>query len=239
MPQAEMRAREVSVLDKEIGTIDGVGAAKVKEFEARRVRTRGDLLEYFPRSYQQERSERPIDKLVADQIQIARGEVVAVDYIPMRPRPRFEATLSDESGKLALVWFNSSFLRKSIYPGKLLRVSGRVKFFRGIPSMAQPKWQEVDVDAEPVGEDLFRAVYPATAKLSSAMIWQTIERALPAMREGVEEWFDDSLLKRRRLMGRRDAFSAIHQPKGWKAAADARRRLVYDELMLMQLGLAL
>src|SRR5215204_6422497 len=151
------------VLERGIGTIEGVGPGKVKEFEARGVRMLGDLLEYFPRSYQQERSERPIDQLVADQIQIARGEVVAVDYIPMRPRPRFEATLSDGSGKLSLVWFNSAFLRKTIYPGKLLRVSGRVKFFRGIPSMAQPKWQEVEEDAQPVGEDIFRAVYPASA----------------------------------------------------------------------------
>ena len=110
-----------------ISSIEGVGPSKVREFEARGVRTLGDLLEYFPRSYQQERSERPIDQLVADQIQIARGEVVAVDYIPMRPRPRFEATLSDGSGKLSLVWFNSAFLRKTIWPGKLLRVSGRLK----------------------------------------------------------------------------------------------------------------
>src|SRR6266550_4021646 len=90
--------------EREVGRLGGGGARKVRELEARGVRTLGDLLEYFPRSYQQERSERPIDQLVADQIQIARGEVVAVDYIPMRPRPRFEATLRDGSGKLALVW---------------------------------------------------------------------------------------------------------------------------------------
>src|ERR1041385_3323756 len=94
-------SKEDGILEKGIATIEGVGTSKVKEFEARGVRTLGDLLEYFPRSYQQERSERPIDQLVADQIQIARGEVVAVDYIPMRPRPRFEATLSDGSGKLS------------------------------------------------------------------------------------------------------------------------------------------
>jgi ATP-dependent DNA helicase RecG len=239
MRQAEARAKEVSVLERGIGTIEGVGAAKVREFEARGVRTLGDLLEYFPRSYQQERSEQPIDQLVADQIQIARGEVVAVDYIPIRPRPRFEATLSDGSGKLALVWFNSSFLRKTIYPGKLLRVSGRVKFFRGIPSMAQPKWHEVAADAQPVGEDVFRAVYPASVKLSSVIIWQTMDRALPQILPAVEEVFDEALLKMRRLMDRREALRAIHQPRGWKEAADARRRLVYDELMLMQLGLAL
>src|SRR5436190_3606668 len=162
---------EGEILQRPISTIEGVGGSRVKEFEARGVNTLGDLLEYFPRSYQQERAERPIKELVADQIQIARGEVVAVDYIAARPRPRFEATLDDGSGKLGLVWFNSAFLRKTIWPGKLLRVSGRVKFFRGIASMAQPKWQEVDADAERVGEDVFRAVYPASAKLSSAQIW--------------------------------------------------------------------
>ena len=66
-------AKEAVVLERGIATIEGVGPSKVKEFEARGVRTLGDLLEYFPRSYQQERSERPIDQLVADQIQIARG----------------------------------------------------------------------------------------------------------------------------------------------------------------------
>ncbi len=239
MRQAEAKVKSISVLDRGIDTIEGVGASRVKEFEARGVKKLGDLLEYFPRSYQQERAEQPIKDLVADQIQIARGEVVAVDYIAMRPRPRFEATIDDGSGKLGLVWFNSSFLRKTIYPGKLLRVSGRVKFFRGIPSMAQPKWQDVEVDAEKVGEDVFRAVYPASAKLSSAQIWQTIERALPEILPEVEEWFEEGLLKKRRLMGRRAALEAIHRPRGWKNAAEARRRLVYDELMLMQLGLAL
>src|SRR3954454_19151611 len=205
MPTSELKNKEVSVLEKGIATIEGVGPTKVREFEARGVRTLGDLLEYFPRTYQQERAEQSIDRLVADQIQIARGEVVAVDYIPRRPRPRFEATLSDGSGKLSLVWFNSAFLRKSIWPGKLLRVSGRVRFFRGIPSIAQPKWQEVDADASPVGEDVFRAVYPASAKLSSPMIWQVVDRALPTMLPAVEEIFDQPLLKKRRLMERREA----------------------------------
>src|SRR5439155_4763250 len=65
------------------------------------------------------------------------------------------------------------------------------------------------------------------------------DRALPQMLPVVEEIFEEPLLKKRRLMRRRDALRAIHQPRGWKEAVDARRRLVYDELMLMQLGLAL
>src|SRR5215212_3861411 len=109
MPQVQEK-KEQAVLERGIATIEGVGSSRIKEFEARGVRTLGDLLEYFPRSYEQERAEAPIKDLVGEQIQIARGEVVAPDYIASRPRPRFEATLSDGTGKLALVWFNSSFL---------------------------------------------------------------------------------------------------------------------------------
>src|SRR5438046_918320 len=94
-----------------VEALAGVGLARAKHFWAVGVRTLADLLEYFPRTYQYESAERSISELVADQIQTARGEVVAVDYIARRPRPRFEATIDDGTDKLALVFFNSSFLR--------------------------------------------------------------------------------------------------------------------------------
>src|SRR5206468_12073681 len=70
-------------------------------------------------------------------------EVIAVNYISGRGAPRFEATLSDSSGKLSAIWFHGAYLRTRIYPGLTLRMRGRVRFFRGLPQMANPKW-EVD-----------------------------------------------------------------------------------------------
>src|SRR5687768_18186040 len=84
-----------SVLLRPIESLDGVGPTRAKAFKALGVSTLGDLLEYFPRDYQFESAELPISNLVPDQIQMARGEVVAVDYVPSRGRPRFEATLKD------------------------------------------------------------------------------------------------------------------------------------------------
>src|SRR5687767_9976307 len=135
-------------LSRDVGKLAGVGPVKAKQLRERGINTLGDLIEYFPRAYQQERSERPINELVPEQIQIARGEVTAVDYIPARPRPRFEATLADSSGKLSLVWFNGAYLRKLIHPGKRLRVHGKVRFFRNIPQMAQAKWEEIEGDEQ-------------------------------------------------------------------------------------------
>jgi len=230
---------EASPLARPVGRLKGVSAARARELESRGVRTLGDLIEYFPRTYQNERAECPIDRLVPRDLQIARGEVTAVDYIASYPRPRFEATIEDPTGRLGLVWFNGGYLRRLIHPGQILRVQGKVRFYRNIPQMTQPKWQVVEPDAAPVGEDLLRAVYPASAKLSSRAIWHIIDANIEAALEGIEEWFDAELLRKRNLMGRRQAFRAIHQPAHWREATDARRRLIYDELMLMQIGLIL
>src|SRR5688500_12602898 len=95
-----------------IDTLDGSGPTRAKQFHLLDVHTLDALIHSFPRTYQRERAECAIRDLVPEQIQIARGEVVAVDYIPARPRPRFEATLQDETGKLSLVWWNGAYLRK-------------------------------------------------------------------------------------------------------------------------------
>ena len=222
-----------------IESLHGVGPTRAKQFAALGVKTLGDLLDYFPRDYQYESAEKPIAELVPNQVQMARGEVVAVDYIPVRPRPRFEATLDDGSGKLALVWFNSAFLRQQIHPGKFLRVQGSVRTFRNLPQMTQAKWELIDPGEQRVGESKFRAIYPASMKLSSDVIAATVAENLPALLGDVQEWFAPELLRKRRLIGRRTAYEWIHCPVDQPQAIAARQRLVYDELMVMQLGLGL
>src|SRR3954447_3317265 len=127
-----------------VESLAGVGPPRAKHSHDLGVQTLHDLLNYFPRTYQYESQEKTIAQLVTDQIQTARGEVVAVDYIGARPRARFEATLDDGTDKLALVFFNASYLRGKIRPGMFLRVQGKVKYFRNMPQMANPKWHVVD-----------------------------------------------------------------------------------------------
>src|SRR5450755_3574874 len=85
-----------------VDKLRGVGPARAKRLKELGLQHLGDLLEYFPRAYQTESPERPVNELVADEIQSARGEIVAVNYIAARPRSRFEATLDDKGEKLAL-----------------------------------------------------------------------------------------------------------------------------------------
>jgi ATP-dependent DNA helicase RecG len=228
-----------AALSRRIESLDGVGPTRAKAFHGLGVHTLGDLLEYFPRDYQFESAELTISQLVGDQVQVVRGQVVAVDYIPARPRPRFEATIQDETGKLSLVFWNAAYLRTKIHPGLMIRVKGMVKRFRNMPQMSNPKWEVVEETTERIGDAAFRPVYPATMKLPSEAIARVVDENLDAMTAEVEEWFGPELLKARGLCGRRDAYRMIHRPADLRQAMRARRRIIYDELMLMQLGLGL
>ncbi len=236
---AHAERETTSALALPVESLDQVGPSRAKALKLLGVRTLGDLLEYFPRNYQYESSERGIDQLVTEQIQTARGQVVAVDYVPIRPRPRFEATIDDGAGKLGLVWFNGAYLRRTICPGMMIRVQGKVRFYRNVPQMVNPRWHAIADDEPPIQQSAFRPIYPATAKLASEAIHRVIDQNLDAALAEVHEWFEPDLLEKRGLMDRRTAYHAIHRPRDNREAMSARRRIVYDELMLMQLGLGI
>ena len=222
-----------------VESLDGVGPTRAKAFRMLGVKTLGDLLEYFPRDYQFESSERTISQLVPSDIQTARGQVVAVDYVPVRPRPRFEATIDDGTSKAAIVWFHGQYLRTKIHPGMTIRVQGKVSFFRNIAKFTNPKWEVVEAGTDRIEQSKFRAIYPATAKLPTEAIERIVgDNLAPALAE-VPEWFPTELLRKRSLMPRREAYRAIHRPANLNEAMRARRRIIYDELMLMQLGLGI
>jgi len=228
-----------SPLARPIDLLQGVGPTRAKRFRALGVNTLGDLLEYFPRDYQHESAELDIAQLRPEQIQTVRGEVVAVNYIPARPRPRFEATIEDGTGKCALVWFNASWLRTQIHPGTWIRVKGKVRFYRNLPQMAQPKYEVIEKQEAKVGQERFAAIYPASEGLPSDVIARLIQENLDEALSGVEEWFDGEYLEKRKLLTRVQAYRWMHVPADLRQAMSARRRLVYDELILMQLGLGI
>lgn len=234
-----LAAGTASAFARPVESLPGVGATRGKAFKHLGVETLGDLLEYFPRDYQYETSELAIDQLTEGPIQTVRGTVCAVDYIASRPRPRFEATIDDDRGKLGLVWFNGAYLRSRIHPGMAIRVQGKIRFYRQLPQMTNPRWEVVDSETAQITESKFRAIYPATMRLPTEAIERTVRENIELLLPEVHEWFDEALLQKRGLVGRREAYRRIHCPADIRQAMQGRRRIIYDELMLMQLGLGI
>ena len=231
---------EAVSLETSLSALAGVGPKRAKALADLGLHKLGDLLEYFPRSYRFESSERLVAELVHDQIQVVRGEVIAADYLAGRPRSRFEATLKDAEGnKLALVWFNGAYLRFRVRPGMLLRVRGKVRLWRNIPQMANPKWEQVEEATAQIDQDSFRPLYAATGSIASETIEWVIAQNLEVALAELAEPLTAGLMKQRRLRSRREAYRMIHRPRDERDAREARKRLVYEELLLLQLGLGL
>ena len=226
-------------LDQPLTTLAGVGPARATTLRALGLESVRDLIEYFPRRYQFEAEEMPIADLTADTIHTVRGEVTATNYRRTARGGVFEATLDDGSDAISLAWFNAAWLRNRLTPGMTIRVRGKVKMYRNLPQMSSPTWQPIEDDTPLVEDSHFRPIYPATADLSSAAIEKLFAAIVGDVAPRMAEWFDERLVAERQLMSRPDAYAKIHQPKDYREAKAAHRRLVYDELMLLQLGLGL
>jgi len=221
--------------------LPGVGPNRAKALEQLGIRTAGDLLQHFPARYER-REQRTIENLDEGMTATIIGQLTAVRFQFGRRGRSVTATLTDNTGRCSLTWFNAGWMRDKLQPGVNVRVTGKVSEYRRLPQFANPKIEFLDEDAQPVDEsaDLeFDAVYPACAAISSRAVAKLIETALPRLLPLVSEWHDDSFLAARKLMARRTAIEAIHRPISDTQTEPARRRLAYDEFIQLQMATSL
>ena len=206
------------------------------------VRTVHDLVRHLPARYEQEEAEGAIAALPLESIASARGAVVAARAVQGygRGKSRFEATLRDDSGDLLLTWFNAGYLRDRIRPGMSLRVQGKTVLYRDRRQMVNPRWEELRGDSEPIARQRrLRPIYPATAELPSWAIERMLDRVLPTALPLLRDPFPPELIRSRTMPSLADAYRMIHRPDEDDQALAARRRLAYNELLLLQMGIAL
>ena len=219
--------------------LKGVGPARARTFAELGVRTAGDLLEYFPRDWVFASEPIKINQIQEGQSVTVVGQVESTDYQSYRKPPIFEVMLADETGVCRIVWFHGGYLRNQLNPGMVLMASGKVALYKHQLQMTNPKFAVLDEEHLKSGEVFSGGVYPASAGLSSRQIKQIIAPLLDNLDEFAPEFYDAGFLKNTNLIGRKDAFSWIHLPPDEEKLAQAKRRLKYDELFLMQAGLAL
>ena len=203
----------------------------------------GRLIAHVPTRHERHEAETNIADIQPGHIVSARGEITATRVAGVRGyatgrKGRFEAVLIDHTGRLDLVWFNQSYLRDTIMPGHRLRVQGLAKSRGPGLQIANPRFEILDQrDEPPQGDERYRPVYPAGERVSS----HEIESAVAAVLEDALPLIDDHLpapyLDERALPELREAYRMMHAPRDEDAFAQARRRLAYDELLLLQLGL--
>ena len=218
--------------------VKGVGPARAKEFARLGVHTISDLLEYFPREWQFTPEPVKIGQVRPDENVTLIGVIESVEYQDYRRTPIFEASIADDTGVCRLVWFHGGFLRDRLLAGQVVKVSGKATTYKGQLQLTNPKYIILEEGSDESSLQFGPAVYPASGRLSAGQIKRIIIPVLDKMTGLVEEMYSPELMNKAGLIGRRRAFEWIHSPPDEEKLAQAKRRLKYDELFLMQLGLA-
>ncbi|HUT61949.1 MAG TPA: ATP-dependent DNA helicase RecG [Phycisphaerae bacterium] len=228
-------------LDTPIRYVKTVGPARAEQLDQLGIRTVEDLLMYFPRRFDLRRQAQPIKTLRGDEpAATVAGEVIEVQERPYGKRPFFQCTIDDGTAMVNARWFHGGYLRSRITPGVQIALSGKVSTFRDYPQLINPNVQLLyDATGADLLEDELLPVYPAAGRLSSGIIAQIVKQVLPLAGGLVPRWFDGEYLRSRELLDRPAAVAAMHRPEDTKHWAAARRRLAFDECLLMQLGIAI
>ena len=226
-------------LETPVQFIKGVGPSRAKSFAELGVETVGDMLEYYPRDWVFLPEPVKIVDAGPNQSVCLVGIVEQTDWQPYRKVPIFEITLADETGYIRAVWFHGRYLVNQLEPGQALLVHGKVTKYKHQLQLSNPKFIVLQED-QPRGPEAFSGpVYPASGKLPVWQIKKIMRSHIAEFSALMPELYDGAFLKKNELMPRQEAYRQIHNPTDEDTLAQANRRLKYDELFLMQTGLAL
>ena len=223
----------------EIQFVKGVGPKKAKAFEKLGITEFGELLEYFPRSWNFLPEPTQISELYENQEATIVGFIESTDFLRFRKPPVFEAEIIDDTGSLRMIWFNGRYLINQLNVGMRVAVSGKITKYKHQLQMSNPKFRILTEDAQNEIESLGGAVYPATAELSSNQIKRIIHNVCAELSAQMIDLFTPQFCQRCQLLERKDAYRLIHLAKDEDELEKAKRTLKYEELFLMQLGLAI
>ena len=220
--------------------LKGVGPRKAAVLEKKlKIKTMYDFLTHYPRAYEDQSRVTPIAQLEVEQSAVIAGRL---SNLQMRDTGRFKiisGILSDRTGHISLTWFNQEWVYNKLDNGMRLVVVGKVKLdgYSGIPTMNQiSNFSILDYGEEPfIG---VVPVYASTASLNQNF-FRTAMRNLLDMMPDLPEILPRKLVAELNLLSLDEAIRAIHFPKNFEQLAEARRRLAFDELFMIQCGLML
>ncbi len=216
--------------------IKGIGEKTGNAFKKIGIETVQDLIEHYPRTYEQFTMPVPISQIKEDDIVTIEASLVKT------PRLRrvghlqiINAEVKDSSDTLLLTWFNMSFLVKKLRMGTRYLFRGKVKYKNGGLVMEQPKIYYEKGDYYRLIKVL-QPIYPLTEGITNNLIIKSI-REVHNNLEFAKDYIPRKVSKDYSLIDRTKALKEIHFPKNEESMKNARKRLAFDEFFLYALAL--
>ena len=217
-----------------ITTLRGVGPKKAKALEKLKIRTLEDFLCFYPREYEDRREVRSIETLTDGETALIRGQIqlIVKNGYAYGKKRTIKLLVSDQTSSIELIFFHSSYLEKSLNKDVLYEFYGKVTSKAGRLQMVHPDFHRFQEN----GESGILPIYPLTQGLSQSDLrrWQ---REACHLIPNLTDYLPSEIQKRNRVCSLSYAISNIHFPGDPQKVKEAKFRLIFDELFLLQLGL--
>lgn len=223
-------------LKKNIQYVKGVGEARAKLLNKLGIYTLEDLIMYFPRTHEDRSIPKKIEELVD-------GQEALIEVIPVtrvsevrlkRNMTLLKMNVRDDTGICQITWFNQPYLKSMFRPGEKYRFYGKVTKKGSKPEMNSPVYDKED-SSKNTGKII--PIYPSTFKLPQTTLRRVIENGLEDIDGKIDETLPEYIKNDYKLCDINTAIHQIHFPKSFEDFNIARKRLVFEELLSMQLAL--
>lgn len=222
-------------LEKDVKYIKGVGPNRVKLLNKLGVFTLKDLITYYPRTYEDRSKPKNIAECIdGEEVLIEAYASGRVSDVRLSGKTMQKLVIRDETGVATAVWFNQSYLKNKFEQGKKYTFYGKVNNTFGRITINSPVFDE---EGKTSNTGKIIPIYPLTFSLSQNTIRRIMENGIKEIEGNLEETLPDYILKEYKLEGINEATKNIHFPKEFKDFNIARNRLVFEELLTMQLAL--
>lgn len=227
----------INQLDTSIENLPSTSIITIRKFKKIDILTFWELLNYFPFRYENYSLISSINRLQPGEVVTVIGEIKKIRNEITRKGLKIQKILiSDNTGEITLVWYNQPYLTKILKPKKIIAIAGEVKEF-GNSLIIEPQEYEFYQNKENLKHTgRIIPIYPEKKGLSSKTIREKIFWLINLINKLNLEFFPKEILQYNRLLDENIAYKNIHFPENKHLAKQARERLAFDELFIIQLS---
>ncbi len=236
-PRRSVPPPKTADLDAHVTELWGVNKALAGRLRRLGVRSIRDLLYLLPRRHNDFSRLAKVAQLRVGQEQTVSATVWEARAVTLRPGlEATEAVVGDETGNIRVVWFGRPYLARSLPSGAQIVISGKVETFNGQKVFNSPEYELLEGQDSLIHTGRLVPVYPLTEGLSPRTLRRLVWRALDQWCPAVEDHLPADMVARLGLPPLSKALMQAHYPDSLESLDSARRRLAFDELLLLQLA---
>ena len=222
-------------LNKDVKYVKTVGPNRVKLLNKLNIYTLKDLITYYPRDYEDRSKPKNLYECIdGEEVLIEAMATGRISEMHKGKMTISKLTVKDQTGTCYITWFNQGYLRDKFQPGRMYRFFGKISVKGGKFEMNSPVYDEID-QSKNTGKII--PIYPLTYELKQSTLRRIIENGLAEVKGQLTETLPEYILRENNLWDINHAIERIHFPIEFSDFNKARERLVFEELLTMQLAL--